>query len=121
MWLLALRKCRILIACVRDKGYCPCPRCRIPLTRFQNLGMVLDMKQREKLARVDDASTRYKIQSAHNIIYKKNFAVDTNAVEALLKGESLVPTLVSWYHIRLRPSIYPIARARFPRNWADLA
>jgi hypothetical protein len=57
--------------------------------------MVLDMKQREKLARVDDESTRWKVESAHNIIYKKNFAVDTSAVETLLKDESLTPTLVS--------------------------
>jgi hypothetical protein len=53
------------------------------------------MKQREKLARVDDESTRWKVESAHNIIYKKNFAVDTSAVETLLKDESLTPTLVS--------------------------
>jgi hypothetical protein len=59
------------------------------------MGMVLDMKQRKTLARVDDDTRRWKVDTARNIIYQKNFAVDTNAVEELLQPQSLVPTAVS--------------------------
>jgi hypothetical protein len=97
---------RVIISCVRDRGYCPCPRCGIPATRFQNLGMVLDMKQRSRLARVDDQSTRKKIELARSIIYEKNFAIDTNAVEELLKDESLTPTLVCLESFDGGPPIY---------------
>jgi hypothetical protein len=67
----------------------------IPLSRAKNMGMVLDMKQRKTLARVDDEIRRSKVDSARRIIYQKNFAVDTNAVEELLQPQSLVPTIVS--------------------------
>jgi len=53
------------------------------------------MKQRETLIRVDDESRRCKVDTAREIIYDKRYAVNSGAVENLLKGESLVPTLVS--------------------------
>jgi hypothetical protein len=53
------------------------------------------MKQRETLARVDDHDTRRRINTARDIIYKKNYAVDSDPVESLLKERSLVPTPVS--------------------------
>lgn len=68
--------------------------------------MALDMKQQERLARNDDESTRRKIELACDIIYKRNLAVDTRAIEELLKDKSLTPTLVSSKHIGIRQSIY---------------
>ena len=65
------------------------------MSRIHNLGMPQDMKQREPLARVDDEIRRGKVESARNIIYNKRFAVDSPAVEILLKEQSLVPTSVS--------------------------
>ena len=50
------------------------------------------MKQRETLARVDDEAWRHKIDRAWEIVYKKNYAVDSQPVETILKAESLVPT-----------------------------
>jgi hypothetical protein len=58
------------------------------------MGMVQDLKQRETLARVDDDSRQHKVNSARNIIYNKNYAVDSDSVEKLLKEQSLVPTSV---------------------------
>ena len=85
---------RVLLASIRDKGRCPCPRCLIPLSRIQNMGMQFDMKQRATLARVNDKDRRRKIDTAQDIIYNKNYAVDTENVETLLQPQSLVPTLV---------------------------
>jgi hypothetical protein len=59
------------------------------------MGMKHDMKQRETLARVDDKSQRRKVATARDIIYNKNYAVNTNNVETLLMPQSLVPTTVS--------------------------
>ena len=56
--------------------------------------MALDMKQRKTLSRIDDRRRQNKIINARSIIYDKQFAVDSEAVEKILKEESLVPTLV---------------------------
>jgi hypothetical protein len=58
------------------------------------MGMRLDMRQRTTLARIDNEDRRQKIDSARNIIYNKNYAVDTENVETLLQPQSLVPTSV---------------------------
>src|SRR5258705_12550567 len=85
---------RIVLASIRDIGLCPCPRCLIPLARLQNMGMVQDMKQHSSLAQVDDEVRRDKVVTAQDIIYKKNYAVDSAPVERLLKEQSLVPNSV---------------------------
>ena len=59
------------------------------------MGMVRDMRQQVTLARIDDNATRNKVKTARDIIYKKNYAVDNDTVEAMLKEESLVPSYVS--------------------------
>jgi hypothetical protein len=59
------------------------------------MGMTRDMKERKTLARVDDETRRWDIKMARDIIYNKNFAVDTPAVEEMLRPQSLVPTIVS--------------------------
>jgi hypothetical protein len=59
------------------------------------MGYALDKKQRKTLARCDDETRRYTVNAARRIIYQENYAVDSNAVETLLKEQSLVPTSVS--------------------------
>ncbi|KAH7917271.1 hypothetical protein BV22DRAFT_1026716, partial [Leucogyrophana mollusca] len=84
---------KILIATVRNRGICPCPRCLIPMTRVADMGKERDMLQRSLLARVDDGARQAKITTSRRLIYEKNYAVNTPKVEELLKPESLVPTL----------------------------
>ena len=64
------------------------------------MGMPRDMKERKTLARVDNEDRRRTVEIAREIIYKKNYAVDNDNVEALLQGQSLVPTSVStrWHY-----------------------
>jgi len=59
------------------------------------MGKVRDMKTRKTLARVDNEMRRYKVETARDIIYNRNYVVNSKAVEAILKAESLVPNLVS--------------------------
>ena len=47
--------------------------------------------------RVDDNQRQSKITSARNLIYEKNYAVDSAAIQRLLKEKSLVPTVVGIY------------------------
>ncbi|KAF8833975.1 hypothetical protein BDN67DRAFT_863774, partial [Paxillus ammoniavirescens] len=92
---------KVLIACIRNLGTCLCPRCLIPKDRVHNLGTNRDSQACHVLARMDSAELCDKILNAHKLIYDKNYAVDTAQVEALLKPESLVPTLsafLEWLH-----------------------
>ena len=61
---------------------------------MHHIGMKKDNLQRQVLARRDTQERRNKIVAARQLIYKKNYVVDTPQVEALLKKESLVPTKV---------------------------
>ena len=59
------------------------------------MGGACDRKQRKTLAQVDNETRRRKVNTACDIIYNKHYAVDYDGVEALLKEQSLVPTLAS--------------------------
>ncbi|KAL6298277.1 hypothetical protein BKA93DRAFT_710038, partial [Sparassis latifolia] len=83
---------KILLASIRNMGQCPCPRCLIPLSRVHNIGKAMDMKQRETLARKDDAHRRQTIATARSLIYEGNLQVNCAAVENLLRDKSFVPT-----------------------------
>ena len=85
---------RILIASIRNRGRCPCPRCLIPLNRVHNIGMARDMAQRVTMPRVDDSQRRTRVSAAREIIYDKNMQVNCAAVEQLLQDMSWVPTAV---------------------------
>jgi hypothetical protein len=58
------------------------------------MGMPQDMAQRKSLACVDDLERQSHVSSARRLIYDKNYAVNSTAVENVLKKNSLVPTEV---------------------------
>ena len=68
----------------------------MPLNKVHNLGTVTDMRQRQALARVDGQDRRDKVKTARSIIYEQNYAVNNEASEAILKGESFVATKVRY-------------------------
>jgi hypothetical protein len=87
---------RALISLIRgNRGNCICPRCLIPKSQLQNLGTKTDASRRVSLARVDDARHRSNIMSARSIIYDKGYAVNSVAVDTLLKEESWAANSVS--------------------------
>lgn len=53
-----------------------------------------DMLQRSELSRHDTEERRSKISSARKLIYEGQYSIGTPQVEALLKPESMVPTVV---------------------------
>lgn len=60
------------------------------------MGNPRDMIQQKTLSQVDDIKRHNRVQAAHDLIYKKNYSVNSAPVERLLQEESLVPTMV-WY------------------------
>ena len=85
---------RVLIANIRNLGGCLCPRCLIPKIKIQDVAKEDDILQRTVLARHDTIERCEKISAARQLIYEEQYVVDTPQVEALLKPESLVPTVV---------------------------
>lgn len=59
------------------------------------MGREQDMKERKTIPRVDDDDRKRRINETRNLIYNKKTAVSGNAVEDLLKYDSLVPISVS--------------------------
>lgn len=87
-------KSRVLLCGIRDLGGCPCPRCCLPMASIPSMGTKPDALRRERLERKDDDTKRHKVSMARKFIYEQGRNVDSEAVERVLKPESLVPTHV---------------------------
>ncbi|KAF9045034.1 hypothetical protein BJ165DRAFT_1346358 [Panaeolus papilionaceus] len=81
---------KVLLATIRDKGLCPCPRCLVPMQNLDQLGTTVDQKARSESPRVYQIS---KVQKARAFIYKGAKPINGANVEALLKDFSGVPTI----------------------------
>ena len=88
------RLCRVLLASVRDKGVCPCPRCLVRKSEIDKIGQKIDARNRLSKARQYIGNV---IQSARRFIYTLGLNVHGAAVERLLFEQSLVPTRVSTF------------------------
>lgn len=74
-------------------GEHPCPRCFVSKGDIHNLGTKKDMRVRSNV-RVDNKERQDKINLSRTFIYEKGYVVNSQAVENLLKEQSLVPTKV---------------------------
>lgn len=74
-------------------GNSPCPRCLITKDLIPQMGSVLDQNRR-LIRRVDDEGRQRKVQAARKLIYVDGRVVNSEAVESILRSESLVPTIV---------------------------
>jgi hypothetical protein len=82
----------VLLATIRDQGLCPCPRCLVPDTKLDQLGLIADMKDRIKKYRVYQADS---VNKARHAIYNFGDPVNGSTVQRLLRATSTVPTSVS--------------------------
>jgi hypothetical protein len=87
---------RVLLATVRDKGICPCPRCLVPMTLIHRMGTRADVQMRTDTLRRDNLHRQKLIKRARFLIYNDNKAVNNDEVEELLQPKSFVPTEVSF-------------------------
>jgi hypothetical protein len=92
---------RVLLATIRDKGLCPCPRCLTPKTKLDLLGRYNDSGPRKTLR----TYMRNLVLRARSFIYEKAIPIAGAAIEDTLKPMSLVPTLVRALPSRLGNSL----------------
>src|SRR6266850_3746752 len=85
---------RVLLATIRDQGLCPCPRCLVPKTKLDRLGLVSDMKVRINNARHYHDVTVL-VEKARRAIFEDGAPIGGAIVQRLLKPTSTVPMLVS--------------------------
>ena len=81
---------RVLLATIRDKGLCPCPRCLTPKTKLDLMGRHNDSRSRKTLR----TYMRDLVAMARSFIYDKAIPIAGAAIDEALKSMSLVPTLV---------------------------
>jgi len=89
------RLSRILLACIRFLGRCPCPRCLVTKTNISKLGKKFDMCFRAQNIRVDNQHLQNKIDRVREWIYAMGKGVKSAWVERELSPQSWVPTRVS--------------------------
>lgn len=89
---------RTLVAAIRDKGLCPCPRCLVKFDEIPNLGTPVDNKIRSERVRRDDDARQQAVEAARKLIYEDGYVVNSERVEELLKETSLIPTVVRARH-----------------------
>jgi uncharacterized protein YunC (DUF1805 family) len=85
---------RCLIACIRELGGVPCPRCYIKKSEMFGMGTIADMAARLKNIRIDDDWLQGNIDDARQKIYKDGLAIGNAGVESLLKPWGLTPIKV---------------------------
>jgi hypothetical protein len=83
---------RVLLATIRDKGSCPCPRCLIAKSKLDGLGLRRDISIRVTKFREFMAD---RVEIARKAIYTFARSIRSTVVENLLKDFSGVPTVVS--------------------------
>ncbi|KDQ54663.1 hypothetical protein JAAARDRAFT_696959 [Jaapia argillacea MUCL 33604] len=83
---------KMLIATLRDKGRCPCPRCLVTFDTIPSLGTPCDWEARDTDMRADSEARQQLVVNARKLIYKQGYVVTSEHVDALLKEQSLVPT-----------------------------
>ncbi|KAJ7593757.1 hypothetical protein C8J56DRAFT_777274 [Mycena floridula] len=84
---------RVLLACVKSIGQCPCAICTIKKSDIPKTGTVNDMKNRKNKARVDTEHRQGLITRARKWIFEKGFAIGGAAIERLLGPTSQVPVV----------------------------
>ncbi|OJA15139.1 hypothetical protein AZE42_07563 [Rhizopogon vesiculosus] len=83
---------KILLACIKFLGACPCPRCLVEKQNIPKMGTKLDMKHRERTRRADDERRRRHVEQARRLIFKEGAGINSEYVKRILNEESLVPT-----------------------------
>jgi Plavaka transposase len=83
---------RVLLATIRDKGLCPCPRCLVTKSKLDRLGLISDTKLRIVKARKYNMGS---VKKARKAIYELGKPIGGVHVQGLLKATSAVPTSVS--------------------------
>jgi len=83
------------MTCLKYLAQCPCPRCLILKSNIPRLGMEVDKKACQKLARVDSKEIQNTVNHARRLMFEDGTSISSVFIDRLLKPHSLVPTRVS--------------------------
>ncbi|KAJ3771938.1 hypothetical protein FB446DRAFT_789170 [Lentinula raphanica] len=86
---------KVLLATIRDKGKCPCPRCLVEKSALDRMGLFQDLRIRTTRFRQLLTDT---VAKARDFIYRAGFPINGTAVDALLKETSSIPTVNAFVH-----------------------
>lgn len=92
MEFVSLSQTRVLLATIRDKGLCPCPRCLVAKSQLDRLGMARDQKTRQTIREF----LFRRVEVARDAIYRLAVSITGTRVDSLLKDVSAVPTMVKF-------------------------
>ncbi|KAF9464233.1 hypothetical protein BDZ94DRAFT_1216685 [Collybia nuda] len=81
---------KVIIATVRNRGICPCPRCCIPMKDCDKIGWISDIKGRLGRGRTYMADL---VSNGRDRIYRLGHGISSKGVEGVLKPFSLLPTV----------------------------
>ncbi|KIN92673.1 hypothetical protein M404DRAFT_172845, partial [Pisolithus tinctorius Marx 270] len=82
---------KVLIACMKYLGKCPCPRCLVKKDQILMLGSKNDRMHHERYTHSDDPSIWQKIDTVRRWIFEKGRSLVSQVVDALLGIHGLVP------------------------------
>ena len=91
---------RIMLACIKFLGECPCPWCLVVKKDIPKMGTRSDFEQQEQTAWVDNKTCHMKVEQARAFIFWKGAGVNSSWVWNLLNDKSLTPNHVSNIPIR---------------------
>ncbi|KAI0038029.1 hypothetical protein FA95DRAFT_1478129, partial [Auriscalpium vulgare] len=82
---------KVLLACIRNLGRCPCPRCYVEKVDIPKVTSADDMATR-RVVREDNADIRRRVEKSRKLMFEKAKGISSKPVERLLSQQSLVPT-----------------------------
>lgn len=85
---------RTLIATIKDKGRCPCPRCIVATDNLQFMGQEGDSAFRKEHARENNSEYQALVHDAREAIYSRGYVVNSEALHEAFRAQSWVPTIV---------------------------
>ncbi|KIM63149.1 hypothetical protein SCLCIDRAFT_24518 [Scleroderma citrinum Foug A] len=86
---------KILLACMKFLGNCPCPHCLVTKDKICKLGMKNDQGVCTKKAWVDTEACHWLIENVHRAIFEFGQSITSRAIKRILGPASLVPTRLS--------------------------
>jgi hypothetical protein len=82
------------MTCLKYLSTCPCLQCLALKSKIHRLGMKSDIRDRQKLVRVDSETRRNKVELARTLIFQKGLVITSDRIKDILDGGSLTLTRV---------------------------
>ncbi|KAH6886502.1 hypothetical protein BKA70DRAFT_1123239 [Coprinopsis sp. MPI-PUGE-AT-0042] len=87
---------KILLACIKYLGACPCPKCLVRKSKIPLIGWDRDMSFREKNPRVMNSTTQEAVEEVRRLIFENGVALSNKNFDEIL-GHSRVPVRNAFY------------------------